>query len=267
MQQPRTPAQRSLSVPTTGSTTVNRAPAPGVDSTSTRPSCCSTISRLIASPSPAQPIDLLVAVADRRGQGPVGQLGGLSADPAATNAHQAVTMSKPGRLLAQADGSGNAVRELDVGMQAVADGDFRRPLRIMSTSSIVVTLRLFVHPDDGHGNRAVSGMSRALHEQRLTLMEQDAARGLKRVRSLFGIAEQPVEIRALAPLIFSSGASAVSRQTIGWTVAAGMTVATILAIFIVPVLFVFITRIAYGKKRLAELEANYNPDDHADMLH
>lgn len=74
-------------------------------------------------------------------------------------------------------------------------------------------------------------------------------------------------ILGVIPLIFSAGASAVSRQTIGWTVAAGMTVATILAIFIVPVLFVLITRIAYGKKRLAELAANYNPEDHKDMLH
>lgn len=74
-------------------------------------------------------------------------------------------------------------------------------------------------------------------------------------------------ILGVVPLIFSSGASAVSRQTIGWTVASGMTVATILAIFVVPVLFVLITKIAYGKKKLAELQANYNPEDHKDMLH
>ena len=74
-------------------------------------------------------------------------------------------------------------------------------------------------------------------------------------------------ILGVVPLIFSSGASAVSRQTIGWTVASGMTVATILAIFVVPVLFVVITKIAYGKKKLAELQANYNPEDHKDMLH
>ncbi|HEU0136570.1 MAG TPA: efflux RND transporter permease subunit, partial [Flavobacterium sp.] len=74
-------------------------------------------------------------------------------------------------------------------------------------------------------------------------------------------------ILGVIPLIFSSGASAVSRQTIGWTVAAGMTVATILAIFIVPVLFVVITKIAYGKKKLAALEASYNPDDHTNMSH
>jgi len=74
-------------------------------------------------------------------------------------------------------------------------------------------------------------------------------------------------ILGVLPLIFSSGASAVSRQTIGWTVAAGMTMATVLAVFIVPVLFVVITKIAYGKKKLAELQASYDPDDHTDMLH
>jgi HAE1 family hydrophobic/amphiphilic exporter-1 len=74
-------------------------------------------------------------------------------------------------------------------------------------------------------------------------------------------------ILGVIPLIISHGAGAVSRMTIGWTVAAGMISATILAIFIVPVLFVLITRLAYGKKKLAELEANYKPEEHADVLH
>ncbi|MCX2479618.1 multidrug efflux RND transporter permease subunit [Pedobacter sp. MC2016-15] len=74
-------------------------------------------------------------------------------------------------------------------------------------------------------------------------------------------------ILGVIPLIISTGAGAVSRQTIGWTVAAGMLSATILALFIVPVLFVLITKIAYGKKKLAELEANYKPEDHQDTLH
>lgn len=74
-------------------------------------------------------------------------------------------------------------------------------------------------------------------------------------------------ILGVIPLIISSGAGAVSRQTIGWTVAAGMLSATILALFIVPVLFVLITKLAYGKKKLAELQANYKPEDHEDTLH
>jgi HAE1 family hydrophobic/amphiphilic exporter-1 len=71
----------------------------------------------------------------------------------------------------------------------------------------------------------------------------------------------------VVPLILSSGAGAVSRQTIGWTVFAGMIAATVLAIFIVPVLFVLITRLAYGKKKLAELEASYDENSHKDTLH
>lgn len=57
-------------------------------------------------------------------------------------------------------------------------------------------------------------------------------------------------ILGIVPLMFSVGAGAISRQTIGWTVFGGMTVATILAIFVVPVLFVVITRIAYGRKKV-----------------
>jgi HAE1 family hydrophobic/amphiphilic exporter-1 len=74
-------------------------------------------------------------------------------------------------------------------------------------------------------------------------------------------------ILGVIPLIISSGAGAISRRTIGWTVAGGMLAATFLAIFIVPVLFVLITRMAYGKKKLAELKAGYNPDEHKNTLH
>ena len=55
-------------------------------------------------------------------------------------------------------------------------------------------------------------------------------------------------ILGVLPLAFASGAAAVSRQTIGWTVFGGMLAATGLAIFVVPVLFVLITRASYGKK-------------------
>ena len=57
------------------------------------------------------------------------------------------------------------------------------------------------------------------------------------------------------PLALASGAAAVARNTIGWTVLGGMFAATSLAIFIVPVLFVVITRMSYGKKKLEELSS------------
>ena len=49
-------------------------------------------------------------------------------------------------------------------------------------------------------------------------------------------------IFGVSPLIFASGAGAVARQTIGWTVFGGMIAATFIGIFMVPVLFVTITK-------------------------
>jgi HAE1 family hydrophobic/amphiphilic exporter-1 len=56
-------------------------------------------------------------------------------------------------------------------------------------------------------------------------------------------------ILGVLPLAFASGAAAESRKTIGWTVFGGMLAATSLAIFVVPVLFVAIEKIAMGKKK------------------
>lgn len=61
-------------------------------------------------------------------------------------------------------------------------------------------------------------------------------------------------ILGVLPLAFSSGAGSEARKTIGWTVAGGMLAATTLAIFVVPVLFVLITKLARGRslKKLKE---------------
>jgi hydrophobe/amphiphile efflux-1 (HAE1) family protein len=69
-------------------------------------------------------------------------------------------------------------------------------------------------------------------------------------------------ILGVVPLMVASGAGAEARKTIGWTVFGGMLTATSLAIFIVPVLFYLITKMAYGKEKLAELEKNYDPKKH-----
>ena len=71
-------------------------------------------------------------------------------------------------------------------------------------------------------------------------------------------------ILGVVPLAMASGAGAVSRQTIGWVVIGGMLAATFLAIFVVPVLYVVITRLAYGKKGLAALRAQGNNRPDAD---
>ena len=62
-------------------------------------------------------------------------------------------------------------------------------------------------------------------------------------------------ILGVLPLVFATGAGAVARSTIGYTVFGGMLAATLLAIFVVPVLFVLISKIAYSKEKLAALKA------------
>jgi HAE1 family hydrophobic/amphiphilic exporter-1 len=64
-------------------------------------------------------------------------------------------------------------------------------------------------------------------------------------------------ILGVLPLVFATGAGAVARRTIGFTVLGGMLAASTIAIFIVPVLFVLITRGAYGKKKLEYLRAHH----------
>lgn len=56
-------------------------------------------------------------------------------------------------------------------------------------------------------------------------------------------------ILGVMPLVLSSGAGAEARKTIGWTVAGGMLAASSLAIFVVPVLYVMITKFAYRNKK------------------
>jgi HAE1 family hydrophobic/amphiphilic exporter-1 len=56
-------------------------------------------------------------------------------------------------------------------------------------------------------------------------------------------------ILGVMPLVLATGAGAVARKTIGFTVLGGMIAASSLAVFIVPVLFVVIIKIAYRKKQ------------------
>ena len=71
-------------------------------------------------------------------------------------------------------------------------------------------------------------------------------------------------ILGVLPLAFASGAAAESRKTIGWTVFGGMLAATTLAIFVVPVLFVLITKLSYGKK-LSRLSKEKEDEDSVDQ--
>lgn len=74
-------------------------------------------------------------------------------------------------------------------------------------------------------------------------------------------------ILGVLPLAFATGAGAEARSTIGWTVLGGMISATLLAIFVVPVLFVLISKIAYSKKKLEELKHQKDGQEHPEGTH
>ena len=64
-------------------------------------------------------------------------------------------------------------------------------------------------------------------------------------------------ILGVLPLVMATGAGAVARRTIGFTVLGGMLAASTIAIFVVPVLYVIITRFSYGKEKLEYLQAHH----------
>jgi HAE1 family hydrophobic/amphiphilic exporter-1 len=68
-------------------------------------------------------------------------------------------------------------------------------------------------------------------------------------------------ILGVMPLVLATGAGAVARRTIGFTVLGGMFAASSIAIFVVPVLFVVIIKIAYGEKKLASLSEQKKSDE------
>ncbi|MDB4901398.1 MAG: bepE 6 [Mucilaginibacter sp.] len=64
-------------------------------------------------------------------------------------------------------------------------------------------------------------------------------------------------ILGVLPLVLATGAGAIARRTIGFTVLGGMLAASSIAIFIVPVLYVVITRVSYGKEKLDYLKSHH----------
>jgi HAE1 family hydrophobic/amphiphilic exporter-1 len=64
-------------------------------------------------------------------------------------------------------------------------------------------------------------------------------------------------ILGVLPLALATGAGGVSRNTIGVTVLGGMIASSTISIFIVPVLYVLLTRWSYGKKELAWLQEHH----------
>ncbi|MFA9372509.1 MAG: efflux RND transporter permease subunit [Poseidonibacter sp.] len=60
----------------------------------------------------------------------------------------------------------------------------------------------------------------------------------------------------ILPLVFASGAGAVSRQSLGTAVFGGMIMSTILTLFFTPILFVILQRLRERKNKLAKVEEN-----------
>ena len=56
-------------------------------------------------------------------------------------------------------------------------------------------------------------------------------------------------ILGVLPLVLATGAGASSRRALGTAVFGGMNAATLLAIFVVPVCFVVVSRLAERRKR------------------
>ena len=66
-------------------------------------------------------------------------------------------------------------------------------------------------------------------------------------------------ILGVFPLVVASGAGAESRKVMGMALLGGMTLATLLGVFLYPMLYVFIGKIAgYEKKREMELALSSN---------
>ncbi|GAA4739725.1 efflux RND transporter permease subunit [Flavisolibacter ginsenosidimutans] len=72
-------------------------------------------------------------------------------------------------------------------------------------------------------------------------------------------------ILGVLPLALATGAAAESRRTIGWTVFGGMIAATTLAIFVVPVLFVLITKYSQSK-RLKQVQEQTKAEHEVDRM-
>jgi Cu/Ag efflux pump CusA len=63
----------------------------------------------------------------------------------------------------------------------------------------------------------------------------------------------------VAPLVIATGAGAGARRALGTAVLSGMLAATLLAVFIVPVLYVVVNRIASRQRTVTQVRADAEP--------
>jgi HAE1 family hydrophobic/amphiphilic exporter-1 len=68
-------------------------------------------------------------------------------------------------------------------------------------------------------------------------------------------------ILGCVPLWIAHGAGAAARQILGTVVVSGMLAATLLAIFLIPALYVVVERIAGSEKRLASKKTRMETEE------
>src|SRR5436305_6933097 len=66
-------------------------------------------------------------------------------------------------------------------------------------------------------------------------------------------------ILGVTPLVIATGAGAGARRALGTAVLSGMLAATLLAVFIVPVLYVVVNRIASRRRTLTKVSSEPEP--------
>jgi multidrug efflux pump len=102
--------------------------------------------------------------------------------------------------------------------------------------------------------------AKTLHEQGMGLVEATLEACRLRFRPI--LMTSFAFIFGVMPLALSSGAGAQSRHAIGTGVVGGMITATALAVFLVPVFFVVVTRLLPGHKRKQQEAAADQEQDH-----
>ncbi|MEI8312328.1 MAG: efflux RND transporter permease subunit, partial [Verrucomicrobiota bacterium] len=96
------------------------------------------------------------------------------------------------------------------------------------------------------------------HEEGLALMEAALEGARLRLRPI--LMTSFAFILGCVPLAKSSGAGALSRQVMGFTVIGGMLAASFIAIFLIPVFYYLVEKL--GAKKKTEVPVNATPAPH-----
>ena len=71
-------------------------------------------------------------------------------------------------------------------------------------------------------------------------------------------------ILGVLPLVFASGAGAESRKVMGVALLGGMLIATLIGVFLYPMLFVFIGKLGKYEKKREKKSVKQNSDNHEE---